>query len=270
LLSMRRSLLIYYQFARVAFLKILAYRLRYFTGIVTYFVNVSVYYFIWKAIFSANASVAGYDLAQMVTYVTVGWIVRSFYFNNVDREMATEVLEGKIAMSLIRPVDTQLMYLSQTVGEACFRALLFTAPISVVLAFVYPILPPPSLTAAFLFLISIGLALLIFTMINFFVGTMALHIYSIVGVIRAKYFIVEFMSGLLIPLTFFPHKLQRILMLLPFPYISFTPLEIYLGRVQGAAALRALTLQAGWVLVLYTVGRAFWKFSTRRLSIQGG
>jgi ABC-2 type transport system permease protein len=268
--AVKRRLLVYYEFARVAFLKILAYRLRYFTGIITYFINVSVYYFIWSAIYSSSQKVAGYDLAQMVTYVAVGWITRSFYFNNVDREMATEVLEGKISQNLIKPVDTQLMYIAQTVGEACFRAVLFTLPITLVLVFVYPIRPPSSVSAGVLFVLSSLLALLILTLINFFVGTLALHIYSIVGVIRAKYFVVEFFSGLLIPLTFFPKTLQRILYYLPFPYISFTPVQIYLGREQGWGAGRVLGLQVLWVVLLYWVGRRAWKFATRRLSIQGG
>ncbi len=267
---MRRRLLVYYEFGRVAFLKILAYRLRYFTGIVTYFINVSVYYFIWSAIFSSSRNVAGYNLSQMVTYVAVGWIIRSFYFNNVDREMATEVLEGKIALNLVKPVDTQLMYVAQTVGEACFRAVLFTLPIALVLAVFYPVRPPSSLPAAALFVLSSLLALLIFALINFIVGTLALRIYSIVGVIRAKYFVVEFFSGLLIPLTFFPDSLQRIIYLLPFPYISFTPLQIYLGKEQGWAAGRSLGAQAFWILVLYIAGRMAWKAATRRLSIQGG
>jgi len=139
-----------------------------------------------------------------------------------------------------------------------------------VLLLVYPISPPPSLVSFFLFLLSCVCALLIFTLVNFSVGTLALHIYSIVGVIRAKYFIVEFMSGLLIPVTFFPKSLQRVMMFLPFPYISFTPLQIYLGKVQGAEAWRALGAQGLWVLSLFAAARAFWRFSTRRLSIQGG
>jgi ABC-2 type transport system permease protein len=267
---MKNRIPIYYEFARVAFLKILAYRLRYFTGIVTYFLNVSVYYFIWSAIYSSSGTVAGYDLPQMITYVAVGWITRSFYFNNVDREMATEVLEGKISQNLIKPVDTQLMYLSQTVGESCFRALMFTLPITLVLVFVYPIHAPASLPAGLLFVLSSVLALLILTLINFLVGTMALHIYSILGVIRAKYFIVEFFSGLLIPLSFFPKTLQRLMYFLPFPYISFTPLQIYLGKDEGLAAWRSLGLQMLWVVLLYWFGRAAWKLGTRRLSIQGG
>ena len=260
----------YFEFARVAFLKILAYRLRYFTGIVGYFINVSVYYFIWSAIYGSSTNVAGYNLPQMTTYVAIGWIIRSFYFNNVDRDMAMEVSEGKIAINLIKPVDPQLMYVSQTAGEACFRALMFTLPIAAVLMIVYPISPPASLVQGFLFILSCLLALLIFTLINFIVGTMALHIISILGVIRAKYAIVEFFSGLLIPISFFPSGLQRFMAFLPFPHISFTPLQIYLGKVRGPAAWEALGAQALWVLVLFGSGRLFWKLSVRKLSVQGG
>jgi ABC-2 type transport system permease protein len=267
---MKRRILVYFEFARVAFLKILAYRLRYFTGIIGYFVNVSVYYFIWSAIYGSGTNVAGYNLPQMTTYVAIGWIIRSFYFNNVDRDMAAEVSEGKIAINLIKPVDTQLMYVSQTAGEASFRAVLFTLPIAAVLMLVYPIRPPASLLLGFLFAVSCILALLIFTLLNFMVGTLALHIYSILGVIRAKYAIVEFFSGLLVPISFFPPRLQRVMAFLPFQQVSFTPLQIYLGKVQGLAAWEALGIQAFWVLLLFASGRIFWKFSTRKLSLQGG
>ena len=73
---MKHRFTVYFEFARIAFLKILAYRLRYFTGIIGYFINVSVYYFIWSAIYGSSTDVAGYDLSQMTTYVAVGWIIR--------------------------------------------------------------------------------------------------------------------------------------------------------------------------------------------------
>jgi ABC-2 type transport system permease protein len=267
---MNSRFLIYFEFSRMAFLKILAYRLRYYTGIIGYFINVSVYYFIWSAIYGSSTNVAGYNLPQMTTYVAIGWIIRSFYFNNVDREMAAEVSEGKIAINLIKPVDFQLMYIAQTTGEACFRGVLFTLPIATVLMLVYPIGFPASVQSGLLFILSCLLALLIFALLNFMVGTLALHIVSIMGVIRAKYAIVEFFSGLLIPISFFPPGLQRVMSFLPFPHISFTPLQIYLGKVRGGAAWEALGMQALWVLVLFGSGRLFWKFSTRKLSVQGG
>jgi ABC-2 type transport system permease protein len=267
---MKHRFLVYFEFARVAFLKILAYRLRYFTGIISYLVNVSVYYFIWSAIYGSSTNVAGYDLPQMTTYVAIGWIIRSFYFNNVDRDISAEVSEGKIAINLIKPIDPQLMYVSQTAGEACFRAVMFTIPIAVVLMLVYPIRPPASFNLGMMFVLSCIFALLIFTLLNFIVGTLALHIYSILGVIRAKYAIVEFFSGLLIPISFFPPALQRFLAFLPFQHVSFTPLQIYLGKVRGIAAWEALGTQALWVLLLFVSGRLFWRFSTQKLSVQGG
>ncbi|PYV43122.1 MAG: daunorubicin ABC transporter permease [Acidobacteria bacterium] len=268
--EIRNRMLVYFEFSRVAFLKILSYRLRYFTGILTYFVNVSVYYFIWRSVYSASSDVSGYDLGQIVTYVAVGWIIRSFYFNNIDRDMAAEVMEGKIAINLIKPVDTQLMYLSQTIGESCFRFVMFTLPIAALLCFVYPVRPPATFLSGLLFAMSCLLALFIFALLNFLVGTCALQLQSILGIIRAKYFIMEFMSGLLLPIAFFPRSLQEVMFYLPFQHVSYTPLQIYLGRVAGAAAVRALGIQTVWVAILYLLGRLHWKFSIARLSIQGG
>ena len=57
-----QSLVPYAEFSRVGFVNILAFRLRYFTGIITYFLNVTVYYFIWSAVYNGGHSIAGYNL----------------------------------------------------------------------------------------------------------------------------------------------------------------------------------------------------------------
>ena len=61
---------VYRSFARVGFVNIMAYRLRYYTGIVTYFIYVSVYYFIWKAVLADGGSVEGFDFPEMLTQGT--------------------------------------------------------------------------------------------------------------------------------------------------------------------------------------------------------
>ena len=115
-----QTLVPYAEFSRVGFVNILAFRLRYFTGIITYFLNVTVYYFIWSAVYRGGVAIAGYNLAQMITYVSVGWMIRSFYWNTIDQEMAYEVIEGKIAMDLIKPVSVQWMWISRAIGESAF------------------------------------------------------------------------------------------------------------------------------------------------------
>lgn len=265
-----RALSVYLEFARVSFLKMLAYRLRYYMGIVTYLVNVTVYYFIWKAIYSNSASLQDFNLGEIVTYIAVGWIVRTFYFNNIDRDIAAQVAEGRLATDLTKPVNLQMMYLSQAVGESAFRALLFTIPTAFVIVLVFPVKAPFGFLAFVLFGVSTFLALLIFALINFLVGLCAVRLKSILGLIRAKYFVIELLSGLLIPMTFFPVPLRQVFAWLPFQHITWTPLTLYLGKARGDAAAAALAAQGAWVVLLWMLGHWFWKWNARKITIQGG
>ena len=265
-----KPLRVYLEFGRVGFVNALAYRLRYFTGIVTYFIYVSVYYFIWKAIYEHSASIEGFDFPHLLTYIGVGWIIRSFYFNTIDQEIAYQVIEGRLAMDLIKPVNLQWMYLARAAGESVFRLGMLTAPTALVLFLVYPLRRPASLGCAAAFLVSVILSFLIVAAINFAVGTFALRLQSILGLLRAKFFLLELFSGLLLPISFFPHIFQKILGVLPFEYISYIPMLIYLGNLHGAGLARALALQVFWVAVLMAIGDGMWRWSSRRLTIQGG
>jgi len=189
--SLVESLLPYLEFSRVGFVNILAFRLRYFTGIITYFLNVTVYYFIWTAVFHSSAHVKGYTLAQIITYVSVGWIIRSFYWNTIDQEMAYEVIEGKIAMDFIRPVSIQWMWISRAMGESAFRLILLTLPTAVVIALIFPVQGPSSRENFLLFLIGVLGSFFLMGAINFMIGTCAIPLKSILALIRAKYWLIE-------------------------------------------------------------------------------
>jgi ABC-2 type transport system permease protein len=257
-------------FARIGFLNMLAYRARYYVGILTYLFNVSVYYFIWRAVFRNSATVVGLSMPEMITYVAIGWTIRSFYFNEIDRDLAAQVQEGRLAMNLIRPVDFQAVMIADAAGQSAFRAALFSIPISIVLALVFPLRPPPSWIAGLLFVLSAGLAFFLVAGLNFLVGLIAIRTKSMVGILRAKYLVLELLSGLLIPTTLFPEPFRTVLLYSPFPHINFTPAMLYLGKAAGPEAARLLALQAGWTVALLGLGQLAWQRSRHRITIQGG
>jgi ABC-2 type transport system permease protein len=266
----------YREFARIGFVNILAFRLRYYTGIITYLINVTVYYFIWKAVYgpasgvSAGATLAGYNLPQMLTYVSIGWIIRSFYWNTIDQEMAYEVLEGKIAMEFIKPLSVQWMWIARAAGESTFRLILLTAPTALVIALMFPVHGPSSAAHFALFLVSAAGSFLLMAAINFMIGTCAIPLKSILALIRAKFWLIELLSGLLIPLSFFPGPLQKISHWLPFEHIAYTPLQIYLGKLGLADAGWALARELGWVALLLWLGHLWWDRATQKITIHGG
>jgi len=206
----------------------------------------------------------------MITYVAVGWTIRSFYFNEIDMDLASQVQEGRLAMNLIRPVDFQTAMIADAAGQSAFRATLFTIPIAVVVALLFPVRPPASVLAGALFLLSATLSFALVAAINFLVGLIAIRTKSIVGILRAKYLVQELLSGLLIPTTLFPEPLRSLLFASPFPHINFTPAALYLGKASGWEAARLLALQAGWAAGLLALGQLAWRRSRARITIQGG
>jgi ABC-2 type transport system permease protein len=268
--SWPQTLVPYVEFSRVGFVNILAFRLRYFTGIITYFLNVTVYYFIWSAVYHSGQSIAGYSMQQMITYVSVGWIIRSFYWNTIDQEMAYEVIEGKIAMDLIKPVSVQWMWISRAIGESAFRLGLLTLPTAFVVGFVFHVQSPASRQDFLLFMTAVLGSFFLMGAINFMIGTCAIPLKSILALIRAKYWLIELLSGLLVPMAFFPAKIQAILAWLPFEHIAYTPLQIYLGKLDRAHALRALATQWCWVVALLILAHFWWERAARKITVHGG
>jgi ABC-2 type transport system permease protein len=261
----------YAEFARVGFVNILAFRLRYYTGVVTYLINVSVYYFIWKALYAADPEfAAGFDFPEMVTYVAVGWIIRSVYFNNVDTDMAADIQSGAIVVTMLKPAGVQVRYLGQAVGEAAFRLLLLTGPSALLISLIFPVRPPVGAAAFAAFLVSLAGSVMLTGALNFIVGALALRMTSILGLLRAKFYVQELLSGLLVPLTMFPPAIAAAFGWLPFQHIAYTPLRIYLGKLEGVELVQALAVEWLWVAALMAFGAWFWDRMARQITVHGG
>ncbi len=268
---------LYLHFMRFSFLEYLAFRLRYYTGVVSYTIFVAGNYYLYGALYASRPAqpdepitLGGLTLAEMVTYVGLSWIGRSFYFNNVDRELSGQIREGHIAMLLLKPVHAQTMYACRAFGEAAFRLLMFTLPIVLVVGPLFGLLAPPHPSLYGWTLLSFLLALLVNTQINFLVGCLAFYLKNILGVIRAKMVLMEFLTGVLVPFTFFPDWVQRAVGWLPFQAISYIPVMTYLGRRSGDDLARGLLIQAAWAVGLLAAGRWLWNRSVRHVTLQGG
>lgn len=258
------------EFARIGFLDMLAFRLRYYTGVINYFINVSVYYFIWKAVFAASPEMGGFRFREMITYVVAGWVIRSMYFNNIDYDMASGIMEGKVAMVMLKPVSLPLTYIGRALGEAAFRLVMLSAPTAVVLAFLFPVEPPRSAAHAAAFLLSLLGSVLLVSALNFIIGSCAVSLKSIQGLLRAKFYMQELLSGLLLPLTLFPPPLRALSGWLPFEHIGYTPMMIYLGKLTWPEIARSLAVSAGWAALLLLFGSWFWGRMSRKITIHGG
>tara|TARA_B100000609_G_scaffold198362_2_gene197800 strand:- start:35 stop:880 length:846 start_codon:yes stop_codon:yes gene_type:complete len=264
---------IYLEYLRISFQNMMAYRARYYVGVITYLIHVAVYYFIYRSLFGGaegETSINRYSLSEMLTYVSIGWACKSFYLNYIDRDMAGDVRSGQIAMDLIKPIDLQWVHYAKGMGQSLFRLILFTPPVIIATAIMFEVSPPSSWPNLILFSISTLLSAVIYLGINFLIGLAAVWFLSIEQILYSKNLMIELFSGLLIPIDWFPGWFQTLSSWLPFQAIAYVPLQIYLGRIDGSAAWQAIGMQLVWSLVLFIAGRMLWLICQRKMLIQGG
>jgi len=266
----------YWFLARLTFLKLMAYRMRYLTGIATYAVFVGGQYAIWRAIFAARdqgpgAVLEGLTFPELTTYIAIGYIARSAYFTNTDSEIAARFQSGDVTLDLLKPLSFQGQWLAQAAGETAFRVLFFALPMALVLFPMFGILPPQG-AGWWQFPLLFVVAFLINAELNVLAGTMSFFLEDITGLMSLKRNLLMLLSGLLVPLHFLPHLIGESISYLPFALISYYPTMAYVGKIGGEtpAIGYVLLLAAVWWLLLRVGNMLLWLRARGRLEVQGG
>jgi len=256
-----------------SFLNGLAYRFQYFMSVISTLIFVAVNFFIWRAVYhgvEAGAEVRGYSFAEITTYIVIGWLSIRFCSSGIDSSLNSMVRSGQISLSLIRPVDLQLRLTMRALSESCFTFLFVMPPLSFFLWIMFPILLPYDLSCFLFYIVSIILGFFTLALLNFIVGLSAFYLFSINGLISAKHFLIQILSGLLLPLEFFPGFLRVIMEFLPFKNIIYVPVLIYLGKVSREDVSSLILSQLFWIIALLLIGRLFWRHALQKLEVQGG
>lgn len=260
----------YIEMIRVRFLMMLAYRTNYYSGILIYTINIGAYYFLWSAIYGGKENIQGLSVGQMTTYVAVAWMARAFYFNNIDREIAMEIREGRVAVELIRPYSYLGMKVMQGLGEGIFRFIFFSIPGMVIVTLLFSLTITVNGQTWLYFLLSLVFSFIINTQINLLTGMMTFFLFNNDGLMHAKRVIIDLFSGLLLPISFYPLWAQTIMQFFPFQAISYIPSMIFSEGIQGEAVRSALLFQIIWCIVLILPITVMWNMAKKRLVVQGG
>lgn len=261
---------IYTRFSRIRLIDRLSYRAHFFLILTEYLLIMIVNYFLWKAILANGRVIRGYSLNDMVTYVAIAGVFR-FIINEfsgaISREMRSQYHSGVLIMNLLKPVSYQLYIYFRAFGGILFHFLFRVVPVLTLWALLVGLIPPDNLA---IFIVSLSLGALIYAGIAFLVGLTTFHMEDNMGVLYATAASIELLSGTLIPLVMFPAWLVSTLDYLPFKMIFYQPMQIYLGRLDGQAAIATLAIQAAWAVALSTAGFLLFKNAVQKLTIQGG
>jgi ABC-2 type transport system permease protein len=129
---------------------------------------------------------------------------------------------------------------------------------------------PPNALCGILCPVSMLLGFLVLIAFSMLVYISAFYTLSSTGIRILTASLIEFLSGAIIPIPFFPTWLQPVIQALPFASIQNTPFLIYTGHLSVSEALSSMGIQLLWLIALITLGRCIMKAATRRVVVQGG
>ena len=233
---------------------------------------------IFAAFYGAHAAAAPISLADAITYVWLGQALLALLPWVADPEIGQAARTGGVGYDRLRPLDPYGYWYARTLGWMLARAAPRAALMVLAAGLVLPLAglgawawqPPPSLTAALLFvpafalMTALGVAILMLANI---VVAASLNERGVNAILTP---LVIVFSGTLLPLDFFPDALRPFLHVQPFAGLVDIPFRIYFADLAGGAALQGLALQAGWTVALIGLGRLAMDRMMRRLEMQGG
>lgn len=264
----------YLSFFRLRFTMGLQYRAAAFGGITTQFVWGAMEIMIFWAFYRSDASAFPMSFSATASYL---WLQQAFlaFFATwmMDTDIFDSILNGNVAYELCRPVDIYNMWFSKGIATRLSRAVLRCFPILIV-AFLLPqpygMNAPASPKHFILFLITLILGLFMTVSLCVLICILAFFTISPMGLQMVFTSMTDFFAGALIPLPFFPEKMQRIMELLPFAAMQNVPLRIYGGGMNTREIQEAVFLQIFWLVTVTFIGKILCRLAQKRITVQGG
>lgn len=214
------------------------------------------------------------ELSQTVSYI---WMQQTLIvlFSVVfsDGEIYAAIGSGSIAYEMVRPMNLYGRWFCQSAANRVAFTLLNCIPallVALIMPEPYRMSLPLDMGQFFLFLVSIVLALLVVVAFAMLMYISLFYLVSQRGIKIIVTACTTFLSGGIVPLPFFPAPVLTVINLLPFAAMQNMPLLIYSGHKVGVDALKGITFQLFWLLVLFIVGQLTMGQALKKVIVQGG
>ena len=259
-----------YKMVRISLLSHLALRSSYYFGLLREFLFLLLSIQLFRTLYAGPGDTAlTATLTETVTYLIISKFAQFFNMSTMSR-IQSRIVSGEIATDLLRPVEYDFFMLVQEFGAWIQRILSITLPIVLLSLLIAEFYPPSSVFDGVCFALSILLSFLIMFYANYCVSLAAFwvpYLWSLNSVSTTLFII---LSGAMVPLWFYPDSIRNVLEWLPFSLAVYTPINIYLGRIDAVDLPMIFLKQAAWIVVLWLFARFIWSRATHKIIVNGG
>lgn len=244
-------------------LNVIIWRIRMVLGFLTT-------YFLWFTIIPQNKVVFGYSQSSMLTYILGATFLAAFIFSSRSGAMGDEIINGTLSNYLIRPINYFLYWFSRDLGDKAMNVLFAAIEFTLICL----ILRPPlfiqtNIIFVVLTLLAVAIAITLYFFVNVLIAMGGFWVDETWSLRFLLFVILQFFAGMLFPIDILPKPIALIFQLLPFQYLIYFPLKLYLGQLSAQQILIGFFISGLWVFLLYKLIHVFWKNGLKNYSAVG-
>lgn len=247
-----------------------AYRLNIILWRVRVIVSILISFFLWQTIFKTQTQIFGYRESQMLTYIILITFLQGIVLSTQTFRVAEEINLGTLSHFLIRPLNYFGYVISRDISDKLVNT--FFSIFEIILL-IYVLHPPLVLQTSFtwlgLFIITCILAAILFFEIGFMLSLIGFWSRESWAPRFIFFILVTFLAGTYFPLDILPKSIYNFLQLLPFTYLIFFPLKIYLGQMESLFLIKGFIVMISWIIIMTLGLRSFWKKGLKIYTAEG-
>ncbi len=211
----------------------------------------------------------GLSPTDFARYFLAVFIVRQFTVVWVMWDFETEIVEGKLSLRLLQPLDPFWHHFSGHFAER-FARMPFVLGLIALFFWLYPqAIWMPTLGQWLLFLPAILLAFALRFLVQYTLALLAFWVERATALEQFWFLPYLFLSGMIAPIEVFPPGLQAIVGWLPFPYLIYFPATLITGHPAAWEIAKGFVVILAWLLGFGVLNRWLWRRGLKQYSGMG-
>lgn len=263
---MKKYLLVTYN----SFSEMLTYRLNFAMWRLRMVLGFLTVYFLWSAVLPQDGELFGYSYSAMLTYILLGQLVTAIVLSTKTHEIAENINSGDLSTFLIKPFGYFKYWFFRDFGDKAMNVLFSIVELTVLF---FLLKPPIFLQTNFYYLGLFVLSIILGVLMHFCISS----ILSLTGFWSPEvwaprfifYILITFFTGGMFPLDILPEPIYKVFMLLPFAYLQYFPLKIYLGNLGFGEIFQGLLISTVWTSVFFILMNLIFRAGLRSYTAVG-
>lgn len=247
----------------------LYYRFDLLLYIFNFIVEITVYIFIWLAIYQNGNQILGMSFEQVTTYYILVVSLDPIISWGINEIMGRAISEGEILRELLNPISYFSYYFGIRIGELIESGIVSILTFAIC-SILFGVMLPAGILNLIFFMIVVFLAVVTVYFFELIIGMMAFYTNAIWGAEILKRAVLSIFSGMIAPITLFPDLLQKIANFLPFKDCIYTPISIYFGKLNNIEIVQVVLKQCIWITIFYIIAKILFKKAVKNITVNGG